>query len=236
MSAKIEIEPELARDGQEQEGRDDREAADQERQRRCDQAPEEEQREQEENREGEELRPLKIGLDVLVDLLLRDRVAADEDVVIALELGDQGFAGVLERVVLGRFELDGHVGGLAVLRDERAGLRLEKARDAAHALDAGRPLPRPRDPLGALGGGGVRVLDEDDRLRVAVARRLELLLRDERFLVRIVGAVGVEAVSDAGAERTGKEEEDPGEDQNALGVAAGEVCESVHHRVSPFGS
>ena len=151
---------ELARDGQEQEGRDDRKASDQERQRGGDQAPEEEEREQEEDREGEELRALEVGFDVLVDLLLRDGVAADEDVVLALELGDQRLAGVLERVVLGGLELDGHVGGLAVLRDERSRTSSRRKPETPRTPSTPDAVSETSETRSAPSGVvGVRVLD-----------------------------------------------------------------------------
>ena len=77
LRAKIEIEVELAGDPQHQEGADDRQAADQQRQQRGDEAAEEEQREQEEEREGEQLGRPQVVLDLLVDLLLGERAAAD---------------------------------------------------------------------------------------------------------------------------------------------------------------
>ncbi len=156
MSAKIEIEPSSLATVEQEEGRDDREAADEKGQCRRDEAPEEEQRKQEQDRERQELCALKVGLDVLVDLLLGDRVPADEDVVLVLELGDQRFARVLEGVVLGGLELDGEVGGLAVLRDERIGLRLEEVRDAPRtpstSVTCSRDLGQPaRPPSGVVG-------------------------------------------------------------------------------------
>ena len=130
----------LAGDREEQERRDDREAADQKRQHRGDEAPEEEEREEEEDREGEHLRPLQVRLDVLVDLLLRDGVAADEDALLALELGDQELARLLDLVVFGRVELNRQVRRLTVLRDERVGLGVEIPGGRANALDAGDGL------------------------------------------------------------------------------------------------
>ncbi len=160
----------FARDGQEQEGRDDRKASDEERQRGGYQAPEEEEREQEQDGEGQELCALQVRFNVLIDLLLGYRVASDEDVVLALELPDDGFAGVLKGVVLGDLELDREVRGLAVLRDESIGLRLGKAGDASYSLDPGHLRSDLGNAVSAFGGGGVGALDQDDRLRVAVAR------------------------------------------------------------------
>ncbi len=82
---------EFAGDPQDQEGADDRQTADHQRQDRGDEAAEEEQREQEEQREGQHLGLSQVFLDLLVDLLLGDREAADDDPGVRAQLvGDLG--------------------------------------------------------------------------------------------------------------------------------------------------
>ena len=122
MSAKIEIEVSSLATVRSEQGADDRQRADQERQRRRDEAAEEEQREEEEDREREQLGALQVRLDLLVHLLLRDRVAADADAIgSSASAATSILAGFLDLVVVGRLEGDREVGRVAA-RETNAGI------------------------------------------------------------------------------------------------------------------
>ena len=103
-------------------------AADQQRQERGDQAAEEEQREQEEEREGEHLGHPQVLLDLLVDLLLGERGAADRDAGLAGEVVRDRLGARPALLVVGRLERDREVGGVAVAGDEVAGVRCRSSR------------------------------------------------------------------------------------------------------------
>ena len=137
---------ELAGEAEDEEGADDRQAADHQRQDRGDEAAEEQQREQEEQREGDQLGHFQVLLDLLVDLLLGDGEAADEDAGVGGEfVGDLG-AGVLDLLVAGRLQRDGEVGGVAVVGDEGARVGVVVAADGGDVGAFARPgsrAPRP---------------------------------------------------------------------------------------------
>jgi hypothetical protein len=95
---------------------------------------------------------------------------------------------------------------------------------------AGDALDAPATP----GGADVDAFDQDDDAGFAEARVLEPLLRDHALGVGIVGAVGVEAIGDAGAEHTRGDEEDRREDQHPLRPPFGEPRQTLHHFASSY--
>ena len=228
---------ELARDAQGDHRRDDREPADEQRQQRGDQAAEEEEGEEEEQREGVELGRAQVGLDLLVGLRLGQRRAAHGDPGLALErLGDP-LRGVLGPLVVGRREGGRDVGGIAVVRDEvlRAVVQIARhARDVRLVAElAGDAL----DPLPAGRGGHVDAVDQHDHARVPVARALQQPIGADALGRRVVGAVGGEAVGDAGPEGGGGHEQDRGQHEDPLTAALGELGEALeHHGVPPAAS
>ena len=225
----------LAGDAQHQECADDRQPADQQRQQRGDQAAEEEQREQEEEREGEQLGLAQVGLDLLVDLGLGDRRAADADPGLVLERGGDPLGDVLGLVVVGRLEPDREVGRVAVAGDERPRAGLGEAGDRGDARIAGDPAFDLLDSPGPGGRGRVGVRDQHDHLGRPVARVLEPLVGDHALGRGILGAVGIEPVGDPGAEGACEDEEQGGDQDHATAAAVGESGETVDH-LSSFAS
>ena len=100
---------------------------------------------------------------------------------------------------------------------------------AASSSASSRTRSRP------CGCADVDVVDEDDDADVAVARRLEPLVGDHALGVGIVGAVGVESVGDAGAERGGQNRERDRRDHDPLPASLGEAREPVEHQAALLG-
>ena len=149
---------EFAGDAEDEEGADDRQAADQQRQQRGDEAAEEEQREQEEEREGEHLGPLEVLLDLLVDLFLGDRRAADHDPGMGVQRVGDFAADVLLALVPGRLQGDDEVGRAPVCRRRRRASGCRRSRSSGRLRGCGAPRVRaPRPGSGSPGSPPARL-------------------------------------------------------------------------------
>ena len=226
---------ELAGDPQHDQRADDREAADEQRQQRGDEAAEEEQREHEEDRKRVELGGAQVLFGLLVDLGLGDGGPARPDAGLAGERFDDLLGRILGLVVLGRLERDGEVGRIALPRDEVGGTGGQEARDLGDVGIGFELVRQLADPLSALRCADVGVVDEDHDADVAIARRLQPLVGDHALGVGIVGAVGVESVGDAGAERGGQNRERDRRDHDPLPASLGEAREPVEHQAALLG-
>jgi len=192
-------------------------------------ASEEDQRQQEEQRECEELGRPKVPLDLIVDLLLGDCRSADRDAGLVVERAGDPLGGVLERVVVRGLQRDGEVGRVAVSGDEVArscGQEAGHGGDVRVLLDLTGDL---LDSVATLARAHVGAVDEHDDPRFPEARVLEPLVGDHALGVRVVGAVGIEPIRDAGAERSGHDEEERRDDQHALRPALRESRQQIHH-------
>ena len=222
----------LVGDPQHQERADDRQHTDDQGQQRGHEAAEEEQREQEQEREGEHLRPSEVLLDLLVDLLLGDRGAANGHAGLAGERFGDPLGCVLAPVVLGRRQAHAEVRRLAVLGDEVLRSGVEISDHLFDVLALRQLVGDLADALAPVGRRDVDVLDQDADVAGAVARVLEQLLRLGALGVGVGGVVGDQAVGDAAPERAGGEEEDDGSGHDPASAALGECGEAVEHHAA----
>ncbi len=129
---------------------------------------------------------------------------------------------------------DREVGRAAVLgnEDRRASVVV-----TGHRFDVGTPaqaLLERYDPRSRRRRGDRSVVDDDDHRGHPQAGVLQSFLRLHRLGRRVVGAVGVEAVGDRAAERSGEQEEGDREEPDAAGTPIGEAGEGVEHQLLLF--
>ena len=173
--------------------------------------------------------------DLVVDLFLGDRGAADRDPRVAGERVGDFAADVLGFLVAGGLQGDDEVGRVAVFGDEGARVRVVVADHPVHFRVAAHFALECLDPGAGRGTGDGRVFDQGDDVGEPVARFLQLVLRLDRLGRRVFRPVGIEPLGDRAAEGAGEDREDDGDGDHHPRVALGEPGERREHQAfAPF--
>ena len=220
---------------QREERPDDRDAADDERQRRRHEAAEHEHQQDERDRDRDGLGAREVGLDRLADLVEHGFAAAERHGQRAL-LARQLVADRGERVLdlrIGAVHPGEHERGVTVGAAQwRRRTEVPVGADRTDVVDVGEAgterLPR---------GGRGRAVDvsvgrgrEQHHVRVAATELVgEHVLGPARFRLRVVEAAALQAVEDPGAQQPREDDEEAGQAEDELAPADGEVTEVREH-------